>query len=243
MSSRASTISLTSDITTTCSTSSSFTFARIWKSREWRWLRRHASVSRVFLASDLPPVFFGTACPFPFDWAGVISPSSSVSSSTSMGEGALLLGLALADGRTVLPPVEPVSHGGESETADLLFVVSTMTAAAAELPAVSVGFLCPCRPCAKLQRSLADLHRAQAELVPYVHSAATPAFLQASHAPSVLTSHTASAETFRLMMADSAATPSSSCSRTLWKSVSPVRQTNGIATHLACGRGDRHRLG
>ena len=138
-----------------------------------------------------------------------------------MGEGALLLGPALADGRTILPPVEPVSHGGESETADLLFVVSTTTAAA-ELPAVSVGFLCPCHPCAKLQRSLADLHRVQAALVPYTHSAATPAFLQASHAPSVPTSRTASAETFRLTVADSAATPSLSCSRTLWKPVSPV---------------------
>ena len=30
-----------------------------------------------------------------------------------MGKGALLLGPALADGRTVLPPVEPVTHGGE----------------------------------------------------------------------------------------------------------------------------------
>ena len=98
MSSRASTISLTSDITTACSTSSSFTFAQIWKSQEWRWLRRRASASRVFLASDLLPVFFGTTRAFPFDWAGVNSPSSSVSSSTSMGEGALLLGLALADG-------------------------------------------------------------------------------------------------------------------------------------------------
>ena len=37
-----------------------------------------------------------------------------------------------------------------------------MTAAAAKLPAVSVDFLCLCRPCAKLQCSLADLHRAQA---------------------------------------------------------------------------------
>ena len=126
--------------------------------------------------------------------------------------------------------------------ANLLFVISTTTAAA-ELPAVSVGFLCPCRPCAKLQRSLADLHRAQAAPVPYAHSAATPAFLQAWHAPSVPTSRTAGAETFRLMMADSAATPSSSCSRTLWKSVSLVRQTNGVATHLVCRRGDRHRLG
>ena len=124
------------------------------------------SASRVFLASDLPPVFFGTACALPFDWAGVVSPSPSVSSSTSMGKGALLLGPALANGRTILPPVEPVSHGGESEMADLLFVVSTTTAAA-ELPAVSVGFLCLCRPCAKLQRSLADLHRAQAAPVPY----------------------------------------------------------------------------
>ena len=138
-----------------------------------------------------------------------------------MGEGALLLGPALADGRTTLPPVEPVSHGGESETADLLFIVSTTTAAA-ELPTVSVGFLCPCRPCAKLQRSLADLHRAQATPVPYAHSAATPTFLQAWHAPSVPTSCTAGAETFRLTVADSAATPSSSCSQTLWKPVSPV---------------------
>ena len=30
-----------------------------------------------------------------------------------MGKGALLLGPALADSRTVLPPVEPVSQGGE----------------------------------------------------------------------------------------------------------------------------------
>ena len=58
--------------------------------------------------------------------------------------------------------------------------------------------------------------------VPYAHSAATPAFLQASHAPSVPTNRTAGAETFRLTVADSAATPSSSCSRTLWKPVSPV---------------------
>ena len=243
MSLRASTISLTSDITTACSTSSSFTFARIWKSREWRWLRRRASASRVPLASDLPPVFFGTARAFPFDWAGVNSPSSSVLSSTLMGEGALLLGPALADSQTVLPPVELMSHGRESETADLLFVVSTTTAATAELPTVSVGFLCPCRPCTKLQCSLANLHRAQAAPLPYMHLAATPAFLQASHAPSVPTSLTAGAETFHLMMADSAAMPSSSCSRTLWKSVSPVRQTNGVATHLACGRGDRHHLG
>ena len=235
MSSRASTISLTSDITTACSTSSSFTFAQIWKSWEWRWLRWRASASRVFLTSNLPPVFFGTARAFPFDWAGVNSPSSSVSSSTSMGKGALLLGPALADGRTVLPPVEPMSHGRESETADLLFVVLATTAAAAKLPAVSVGFLCPCRPCAKLQRSLADLHQAQAVPVPYTHLAATPAFLQASHAPLVPTSRTAGAETFRLMMADSAATPSSSCSRTLWKSVSPVSQTNAVTTHLVCG--------
>ena len=198
--------------TTACSTSSSFTFARIWKSREWRWLRRRASTSWVFLASDLLLVFFGTVCTFPFNWAGVISPLSSVSSLTSMGEGALLLGPALADSQTVLPPVEPVSHGGESETADLLFVVSTTTAAATELPTASVGFLCPCRPCAKLQRSLADLHWAQATPVPYAHSAATPAFLQASHAPLVLTSRTTGAETFRLTVVDSAATPSSSCS-------------------------------
>ena len=222
MSLRASTISLTSDITTACSASSSFTFARIWKSQEWRWLRWRASASRVFHASELPPVFFGTACALPFNWAGVISPSSWVSSSTSMGEGALLLGPALADGQTVLPPVEPVSQGRESETANLLFVVSTTTAATAELPAVSVGFLCLCRPCAKLQRNLANLHRAQAAPIPYAHLAATPTFLQVSHAPSVPTSCTAGAETFRLTMADLAATPSSSCSRTLWKSVSPV---------------------
>ena len=106
--------------------------------------------------------------------------------------------------------------------ADLLFVILMMTATATELPAALVGFLCPCRPWAKLQRSLADLHRAQAVLVPYAHSATTPTFLQASHAPSVPTSHTAGAETFRLTVADSATTPSSSCSRTLWKSVSPV---------------------
>ena len=203
---------LTSDITTACLTSNSFTFAQIWKSREWRWLGQHASASRVFLASDLPPVFFGTALAFPFNWAGVISPSSLLSSSTLMGEGALLLGPALADGQTVLPPVEPVSHGGESETADVLFVVSTTTTAAAKLPTASVGFLCLCRPCAKLQRNLADLHRVQAVLVPYAHLAATPAFLQASHAPSVLTRHTAGAETFRLMVADSATMPFLSCS-------------------------------
>ena len=104
--------------------------------------------------------------------------------------------------------------------ANLLFVISTTTTA--ELPAVSVGFLCPCHPCAKLQRSLADLHWAQALPVPYAHSATTPTFLQVSHAPSVPTSHTAGAETFHLTVADSAATPSSSCSQTLWKSVSPV---------------------
>ena len=113
ISSRASTISLTSDITTTCSTSNSFTFTWIWKSREWRWLRRHASASRVFCTSDLPPDFFGTACAFPFEWARVISPASSLSSSTLMGKGALLLGPALADGQTILPPVEPVSQGWE----------------------------------------------------------------------------------------------------------------------------------
>ena len=86
------------------------------------------------------------------------------------------------------------------------------TTAAAELPIASVGFLCPCRLCAKLQCSLADLHQAQATLVPYAHLAVTPAFLQASHAPSVLTSHTAGIETFHLMVADLAATPSLSCS-------------------------------
>ena len=96
------------------------------------------------------------------------------------------------------------------------------TAATAELPAALVGFLCLGHPCAKLQRSLVDLHRAQATPVPYAHSAATPAFLQVSYAPSVLTSRTAGAETFCLTVADSAATPSSSCSRTLWKSVSLV---------------------
>ena len=90
-------ISLTSDITTACSTSNSFTFAQIWKSREWRWLRWCASMSQVFLASDLLLVFFGTTHTFPFNWAGVISPSSSLSLSTLMGEGALLLGPALAD--------------------------------------------------------------------------------------------------------------------------------------------------
>ena len=111
---------------------------------------------------------------------------------------------------------------GKTKTADLLLVVSMTTAATAKLPAASVGFLCPCRPCAKLQHSLADLHRVQAAPVPYMHLAATPAFLQASHAPSVPTSHTAGAETFHLMVADSATTPSSSCSRTLWKPVCPV---------------------
>ena len=94
--------------------------------------------------------------------------------------------------------------------ANLLFIVSMTTATTAELPAASVGFLCPCRPCAKLQCSLADLYWAQATPVPYAHSAMTPAFLQMSYAPSVLTSRTAGAETFRLMVADSAATPSSS---------------------------------
>ena len=49
----------------------------------------------------------------PLQLGRVISPLSSLSSLTLMDEGALLLGLALADGRTVLPPVEPVSHGGE----------------------------------------------------------------------------------------------------------------------------------
>ena len=72
-----------------------------------------------------------------------------------------------------------------------------------------MGFLCPCHPCAKLQHSLADLHQAQAMPVPYAHLAATPTFLQVSQAPSVLTNHTASAETLRLMVADSAAMPSS----------------------------------
>ena len=65
------------------------------------------------------------------------------------------------------------------------------TAAATELPVALVGFLCPCHPCTKLQRSLADLHWAQAVPVPYTHLAVTPAFLQVSQAPSVLTSHTA----------------------------------------------------
>ena len=101
---------------------------------------------------------------------------------------------------------------GKSEMADLLFIVSTMTAAAAELPAALVGFLCPCRPCAKLQHSLADLHRVQAAPVPYAHSATIPAFLQVSQAPSVPTSCTTGAETLRLMVADSAATPSLSSS-------------------------------
>ena len=40
---------------------------------------------------------------------------------------------------------------GKTEMADLLFIILTMTATAAELPAASVGFLCLCRPCAKLQ--------------------------------------------------------------------------------------------
>ena len=94
-----------------------FTFTQIWKSQEWRWLRQCASTSQVFLASDLPLVTRA----FPFDWAGVISPSSSLLWSTSMGEGALLLGLALADSRTVLPPVELVSHGGEDRDGQLTF--------------------------------------------------------------------------------------------------------------------------
>ena len=111
---------------------------------------------------------------------------------------------------------------GKTKTADLLFVILTTTAAAAELPTALVGFLCPCHPCAKLQHSLADLHRVQAVPVPYAHSAATPTFLQASQAPSVPTSHTTGAETLHLMVADSAATPSSSSSQTLWTLVSPV---------------------
>ena len=52
----------------------------------------------------------------------------------------------------------------------------------------------------------------QAVLVPYMHLAVTPAFLQVLHAPSVPTSHTAGAKTFHLTMADSVATPSLSCS-------------------------------
>ena len=98
MSSRASTILLTSDITMVCSTSNSFTSTWIWKSQEWRWLRGRAPVSRVFLASDLLLVFFGTMRAFPFDWAKVISALSSLSLSTLMGEAALLLGQALAKG-------------------------------------------------------------------------------------------------------------------------------------------------
>ena len=106
--------------------------------------------------------------------------------------------------------------------ANLLFVISTTTATATELPTASVGFLCLCCPCAKLQRSLADLHWVQAAPVPYTHSATTPAVLQLVQAPSVLTSHTAGAKTLCLMVADSAATPSLSSSRTLWTLVSPV---------------------
>ena len=113
MSSSASMILRTSNITTACLTSNSFTFTWIWKSRKWRWLRRHASTSRVFRASDLPPDFLSTTRAFPFDWAGVICPSSSLSSSTLMGEAALLLGLALSEGQTALLPVEPVSRGWE----------------------------------------------------------------------------------------------------------------------------------
>ena len=85
-----------------------------------------------------------------------------------------------------------------------------------------MGFLCLCCPCTKLQRSLADLHQAQAAPVPYAHSAVTPAFLQVSHAPSVPTSRTAGAETLHLIVVDLATTPSSSSSRTLWMLVSPV---------------------
>ena len=105
--------------------------------------------------------------------------------------------------------------------ANLLFIISTTTATT-KLPAASVGFLCPCHPCAKLQHSLANLHQAQAAPVPYAHSAATLAFLQVSQAPSVPTSHTAGTKTLRLMVADSAATPSSSSSQTLWMLVSLV---------------------
>ena len=111
---------------------------------------------------------------------------------------------------------------GKTETANLLFVVLMMTAAAAELPTASVGFLCPCHPCAKLQHSLADLHRVQAMPVPYAYSAMTLAFLQVSQAPSVPTSHTTGAETLCLMVADSATMPSLSSSRTLWTLVSLV---------------------
>ena len=71
---RPSTILLTSDITTTCSTSNFFTFTWIWKSQEWRWLRWCARMSQVFLTSDLPLVFFSTTHAFPFDWAGVPAP-------------------------------------------------------------------------------------------------------------------------------------------------------------------------
>ena len=45
---------------------------------------------------------------FPFNCAGVTCPSSSLSS-TLMGESAFLLGLALADGRTVFLPVKLLS--------------------------------------------------------------------------------------------------------------------------------------
>ena len=38
-----------------------------------------------------------------------------------MGEGALLLGPALANSQTILPPVEPVSHGGEDRDGRLTF--------------------------------------------------------------------------------------------------------------------------
>ena len=97
-----------------------------------------------------------------------------------------------------------------------------MTAAATELPTALVGFLCPCYPCAKLQCNLADLHQAQAALVPYTHSAVTPTFLQVLHAPLVLTSRTTGTETLHLIVVDLAAMPFSSSSRTLWTLVSPV---------------------
>ena len=59
---------------------------------------------------------------------------------------------------------------------------------------------------------------------------------------SVPTSWTTSAETLHLMVADSATTPSSSSSQTLWSLISPVWQTDSVTTHLAHGWGNGHRL-
>ena len=73
------------------------------------------------LASDLPPVFFGTAHAFPFNCTRVTCALSSLSVSTSMGESALSLGPALADSQTVLPSVELMSWGWEDRADQLTY--------------------------------------------------------------------------------------------------------------------------